>query len=107
MDVKDNQRKEERRASKSSAKIAFYVPVEYGGYYGANRFKAEIIDFSEGGFGIILGDELAENSVVNILPNQECPSEENRLTQQVYQSMIKWVKKTGPEAFRIGVQHIR
>ena len=46
MDAKDNQRKEERCAFKSSAKIAFYVPVEYEGCYGANHFKAEIVDGS-------------------------------------------------------------
>ena len=107
MDAKDNQRKEERCAFKSSVKIAFYVPVEYEACYGANCFKAEIIDFSEGGFGIILSDALEENAVVNIMPNQECPSEATKPSQLVYQSMIKWIKRTGPETFRIGVQHIR
>ncbi len=92
---------------KSSAKIAFYVPLEYEACYGVNCFKAEITDFTEKGFGILLGDELEENTAVNIMPDQECPSAGNRPTPQVYQSVIKWIKKTGPETFRIGVQHIR
>jgi hypothetical protein len=107
MDAKDNQRKEERYASKSSVKIAFYVPLEYEACYGANRFKAEIIDFSESGFGILLGDALEEKAVVTILPDQECPSEGKRPALQVYQSVVRWTKRAGPETFRIGVQHIR
>ena len=107
MDAKDNQRKEARCAFESSAKIAFYVPVEYETCYGDNCFVAEIIDFSESGFGIMLGDALEEKSVVTILPDRECPLEGKRPSVQVYQSVIKWKKRAGPKAFRIGVQHIR
>ncbi len=56
MDAKEDQRKEKRVACQSSAKIAFYVPIEYEAFYGPNCFTSTIVDYSENGLGIELGD---------------------------------------------------
>ena len=109
MDEKNNKRKAERFPCDSPAKIAFYVPVEYEPCYGPSCFLSTIVDYNENGFGVILENELAANTVVNIIPNRECRSEENTPVDKVYQSKVKWVKtdpKTGFGPYRIGVRHI-
>jgi hypothetical protein len=109
MDEKNDKRKVERLPCNSPAKIAYYVPVEYESCYGPSCFLSTIVDYNENGFGIILENELAENTVVNIFPNRECRSEENTPVDKAYQSKVKWVKtdqETGSGSFRIGVRHI-
>jgi hypothetical protein len=109
MDEKNEKRKAKRFPCSSPAKIAYYVPVEYEVCYGPSCFRSTIVDHNENGLGITLEDQLAENTVVNIIPDQERQSEENTLIDKIYQSKVKWVKTnqedvSGP--FRIGVQHI-
>jgi len=109
MDEKNNKRKAERFPCDSPAKIAFYVPVEYETCYGPSCFLSTIVDYNENGFGVILENELAANTVVNIFLNRECPSGENNPVDKVYQSKVKWVKtdpKTSFGSYRIGVRHI-
>jgi hypothetical protein len=109
MDEKNDKRKVERLPCNSPAKIAYYVPVEYEPCYGPSCFLSTIVDYNENGFGIILENELPENTVVNIFPNRKCRSEENTPVDKAYQSKVKWVKTnqgTGSGSVRIGVRHI-
>jgi hypothetical protein len=110
MDDEKDKRRTERFACNVSAKVAFYVPLEYCACYGPNCFPATIVDYNENGFGVALASELDVNTVVNIFMNQACQRDENSPVDKVYPSKIKWIKGTatsGPEAFRIGVQHVR
>lgn len=107
MEAKEDQRKEERFACQSTAKIAFYVPIEYEAFYEANCFTSTIVDYSDKGLGIVLGDKVKENTVVNILLKKKSVSEENSLFNKIYQSKILWIKKIDPQTFKAGVQHIR
>ncbi len=106
MDAKDNRRKEERHALESSARLAFYVPLEYADCYGTHCFNSEIIDSSDGGFGIIAEAKIEPNAVVNIMPTHAGQFEGQFYNRKVYQSKIKWIKKTASETYRMGVQHI-
>ncbi len=107
MDAKEDQRKEKRFACQSNAKIAFYVPIEYEAFYGPNCFTSTIVDYSENGLGIELGDKVNENTVVNIFQIDESASEESKPFKKIYQSKILWTKKIDPQTFKAGVQHIR
>jgi hypothetical protein len=107
MDATEDKRKEERIACESTAKIAFYVPVEYEAFYEPNSFTSTIVDFSDNGLGIELENKVKENTVVNILFNDEFVSEKNSPFNKVYQSKILWTKKIDPQTSRIGVRHIR
>jgi hypothetical protein len=109
MDENKDQRKAERIKCKAPVKIAYYVPIEYEACYGPGCFLSTIVDYSENGFGVIMENELAENTVVNIYTDRECKYEENSPVDKAYQSKVKWVKtiqETGSYSFRIGVRHI-
>lgn len=110
MDEKTDKRQAARRPCNAQATIAYYVPVEYEACYGPGCFRSTIVDYNRNGFGVILENELAENTVVNIFPNPQSPAEEGAFLAKVYQSKVKWVKmnrETGEGPFRIGLQHIR
>jgi hypothetical protein len=109
MDENKDQRKAERIKCNAPVKIAYYVPIEYEACYGPGCFLSTIVDYSENGFGVIMENALAENTVVNIFTDRKCKYEENSPVDKVYQSKVKWIKTnqendSGP--FRIGVQHI-
>jgi len=109
MDETKDRRRIERLPCNAPAKIAFYVPIEYGTCCGPNCFSATVVDFNQNGFGILLEKELDENAVVNIFSNHACQRDGNSPVDKVYQSTIKWVKANrtaGPGAFRAGVRHI-
>ncbi len=107
MDAKEDQRKEKRFACQSNAKIAFYVPIEYEAFYGPNCFTSTIVDYSENGLGIELGDKVNENTVVNIFEIDESAPEESSRLNKIYQSKILWTKRIDAQRFKAGVQHIR
>lgn len=107
MDATEDKRKEERIACQSTAKIAYYVPIEYEAFYEPSCFTSTIVDYSANGLGIELEDTVRENTVVNILLNDELVSEKNSPINKIYQSKILWTKKLDPQIHRIGVRHIR
>ena len=107
MDAKKDQRKEERFGCQSSVKIAFYVPIEYEVFYETNCFTSTIVDYSENGFGIELGDKVNENTVVNIFQFEESASEDSKPLKKSYQSKILWTKKIDSQTFKAGVRHMQ
>ena len=109
MDETHEKRKTDRIQCNAYAKIAYYVPVEYEACYGASCFLSTIVDYSENGFGVMMENELAENTVVTIFPDRECQSGENTPVDKAYLSKVKWVKanqEAGSGPFRMGIQHI-
>ncbi len=102
-------RKAVRQHCRIPAELSFYIPLEYANAFGSGIYPATIVNYNDGGFGILSKGRFSPQMVVCIRPDPVAGDKGPQGSCRSYQSVIKWVADehiAADGAVSIGVQHI-